>query len=132
MKKFIQTIYKQISILHLRWQTKILISFIYKDTLSSRGHLAISERNLLLLCWGLKIFYEENLSGLIYKQNKRRCGRKELVLSEHKLEEIRCLLAQGWSLDAIAGRDRLMNHSERVSTKILYKLLKQGIIDSNL
>ena len=67
-----------------------------------------------------------------YKQNKRRCGRKELVLSEHKLEEIRCLLAQGWSLDAIAGRDRLMNHSERVSTKILYKLLKQGIIDSNL
>ena len=67
-----------------------------------------------------------------YKQNKRRCGRKELVLSEHKLEEIRCLLAQGWSLDAIAGRDRLMNHSERVSTKTLYKRLKQGIIDSNL
>ena len=81
---------------------------------------------------GIKIFYEENLSGLIYKQNKRRCGRKELVLSEHKLEEIRCLLAQGWSLNAIAGRDRLMNHSERVSTKTLYKLLKQGIIDSNL
>ena len=25
-----------------------------------------------------------------------------------------------------------MNHSERVSTKTLYKLLKQGIIDSNL
>ena len=72
------------------------------------------------------------ISLCIYKQNKRRCGRKELVLSEHKLEEIRCLLAQGWSLNAIAGRDRLMNHSERVSTKILYKLLKQGIIDSNL
>ena len=59
-------------------------------------------------------------------------GEKNSSYREHKLEEIRCLLAQGWSLDAIAGRDRLMNHSERVSTKTLYKLLKQGIIDSNL
>ena len=67
-----------------------------------------------------------------YKQTKHRCGRKERVLSEHKLEKIHCLLAQGWSLDAISRCDRLLNHSERVSTKTLYKLLKQGIIDLNL
>ena len=67
-----------------------------------------------------------------YKKNKRQCGRKELILSERKLEEIRHLLAQGWSLDAISGRDKLMNHSERVSTKTLYKLVKRGVIEAKL
>lgn len=39
-------------------------------------------------------------------------------------------MGQGWSLDAISGRDKLMGHSERVSTKTLYKLVKKGIIDA--
>ena len=65
-----------------------------------------------------------------YKQNKHRCGRKERVLSEQKLKNIHELLEQGWSLDAIAGRDKLMGHSETVSTKTLYKLVKGGIIDA--
>lgn len=43
--------------------------------------------------------------------------------------EIHDLLDQGWSLDAIAGRDKLMNHSGVVSTKTLHKLVKQGIIE---
>lgn len=64
-----------------------------------------------------------------YKQNKQRCGRKEITLSQEKIQEIHKLLDQGWSLDAIAGRDKLMNHSGIVSTKTLYRLVKQGIIE---
>lgn len=63
-----------------------------------------------------------------YKQNKKRCGRKEISLSQQKIQEIHDLLDQGWSLDAMAGRDKLMHHSEIVSTKTLYKLVKQGLI----
>ena len=66
----------------------------------------------------------------IYKKNKKRCRRKERVLSEQKLKNIHELLSQGWSLDAIAGHDKLMDYSERVSTKTLYKLVKNGIIDA--
>ena len=65
-----------------------------------------------------------------YKQNKHRCGRKERVLSEQKLKNMHDLLNQGCSLDAIAGRDKLMGHLKRVSTKTLYKLVKGGIIDA--
>ena len=49
-----------------------------------------------------------------YKQNKKRCGRKERALSEQKLKNIHELLGQGWSLDAIAGRDKIMDHSESI------------------
>lgn len=49
------------------------------------------------------------------------------MLSEQKLTESYELLDLGWSLDAIAGRDKLMEHSERVSTKTLYKLVKNGL-----
>ncbi len=70
---------------------------------------------------------EENYSN--YKQNKQRFGRKAITLSEEKIQVIHDLLDQGWSLDAIAGRDKLMNRSEIVSTKTLYKLVKQGIIE---
>lgn len=66
-----------------------------------------------------------------YKQNKKRCGRKEITLSQQKIQEIHDLLDQGWSLDAIAGRDKLMHRSETVSTKTLYKLVKQGLIQKD-
>lgn len=66
---------------------------------------------------------------ITYKQNKQRCGRKEITLSEQKLKEVHDLLNQGWSLDAIAGRDQLIAAKEKVSTKTLYKLVKQGLID---
>ena len=65
-----------------------------------------------------------------YKQNKHRYGKKERVLSEETLTKIHELLDQGGSLDAIAGRDKLMRHSERVSTKILDQLVKNGIIEA--
>ena len=65
-----------------------------------------------------------------YKQNQHCYGRKERLLSEQKLKNIHELLGQGWALDAITGRDKLMGHSETVSTKTLYKLVKDGIIDA--
>ena len=52
------------------------------------------------------------------------------MLSEQKLKNIHELLGQEWALDAITGRDKLMGHSETVSTKTLYKLVKDGIIDA--
>lgn len=41
-------------------------------------------------------------------------------------------LDQGGSLDTIAGHDRLMNYIERGSTKMFYKLIKQGVIDPKI
>ena len=64
-----------------------------------------------------------------YRQNKKRCGRKQVRLSEKKLKQIHELLERGWSLDAIAGRDKLMKVKEKVSTKTLYKLVNQGFIE---
>ena len=50
------------------------------------------------------------------------------VISAESYKSIHELLGQGWSLDAIAGRDKLMGHSERVSTKTLYKLVKKELL----
>lgn len=66
-----------------------------------------------------------------YQINKSRCGRKNTILSEEKLEDINNKLDGDWSLDAIAGRDKISNATNRVSTKTLYKLAKQGVIDVN-
>jgi len=64
-----------------------------------------------------------------YKLNKSKCGKKSIELSEGKLEKINNKLDDDWSLDAIAGRDRLEKEEERVSTSTLYKMVKKGIID---
>lgn len=66
-----------------------------------------------------------------YKINKTNCGRKSIKLSDKKLKYIDSKLDKDWSLDAIAGRDSLINADEKVSTKTLYKLAKQGVIDIN-
>lgn len=66
-----------------------------------------------------------------YQLNKRKCGRKTIQLSQEKLHQINHFLDNGWSLDAIAGRDKLMNESERVSTNTLYKLVKGGLISAH-
>jgi len=67
----------------------------------------------------------------IYEQNRRRCGRKKLTISEAKLIEINEKLDKDWSLDAIAGRDKLENASEKYSTSKLYKSVNEGIIDKH-
>ena len=58
-------------------------------------------------------YYKLFMQGLtvqeIYNQyliNKSRCGRKPIVLSKEKLDDINNKLENDWSLDAIAGRDK--------------------------
>ncbi|MDY3000933.1 MAG: IS30 family transposase, partial [Romboutsia timonensis] len=52
----------------------------------------------------------------IYNQyliNKYRCGRKPFVLSKEKLDDINNKLENDWSLDAIAGRDKIDGKDEK-------------------
>ena len=83
-------------------------------------------------------YYKLFMQGLtvqeIYNQyliNKSRCGRKPIVSSKEKLDDINNKLENDWSLDAIAGRDKIDGKDEKISTKTLYKLAKQGVIDIN-
>ena len=66
-----------------------------------------------------------------YKNNKSKCGRKPIILSQEKLKLIDKKLEEDWSLDSIAGRDKLKEEVERCSTKTLYRMAKEGIIDSS-
>ena len=77
-------------------------------------------------------YYKLFMQGLtvqeIYNQyliNKSRCGRKPIVLSKEKLDDINNKLENDWSLDAIAGRDKIDGKDEKISTKTLYKLAKK-------
>ena len=63
-----------------------------------------------------------------YKQNKRHCGRKPVTISKQKLDSIHDALDQGWSVEAIARRDKLMTPEERVSTKTRYQFVKIRLI----
>ena len=84
---------------------------------------------------GITSFFMQGLTVQeIYNQyliNKSRCGRKPIVLSKEKLDDINNKLENDWSLDAIAGRDKIDGKDEKISTKTLYKLAKQGVIDIN-
>ncbi|QVK17900.1 IS30 family transposase [Mycoplasmatota bacterium] len=66
-----------------------------------------------------------------YQENRKRCGRKHIKLSEEKLKEIDYRLDSDWSLDAIAGRDKVDQVEERCSTKTLYNMVKRDLIDKN-
>ncbi len=79
--------------------------------------------------------FKEGLSALEiyqqYKKNKSKCGRKKILLSEEKLENIDKLLDNDWSLDSISGRDQLLKAVERCSTKTLYRMVKDKVIDAS-
>lgn len=62
-----------------------------------------------------------------YKENKSKCGRKKKQFSQDKQVEINQLLDKNWSVDAICGRDKLIDSEERCSTKTLYRMVKDGI-----
>jgi len=64
-----------------------------------------------------------------YQKNKKKCGRSTIILSKEKLNKINKNLDGDWSLDAIAGRDKLHNDIEGVSTATLYKMVKRGVIN---
>lgn len=66
-----------------------------------------------------------------YKENKKKCGRKKLVFSDEKIEEVNSLLNMEWSVDAICGRDKLIDSKERCSTKTLYKMVSRSTFDSS-
>lgn len=64
-----------------------------------------------------------------YLMHKAKCGRKRLILTSEKIEYINELLNIDWSLDAIAGRDKIDDIKERCSTKTLYRMAHEGVID---
>ena len=66
-----------------------------------------------------------------YKANKSKYGRKKKILSEDKLNFINELLEGDWSLDAISGRDQLLKATEMCSTKTLYRMVEDKIIDAS-
>jgi len=68
-----------------------------------------------------------------YLLNRASSGRKKIVFSEVKLKYIEEKLSvDQWSLDAIAGRDKLEKSTERCSTATLYRMVDDGIIDVKL
>lgn len=64
-----------------------------------------------------------------YQSNRKKSCRPVIIPSLKKLRYINDKLDNDWSLDAIAGRDKLDNVTERYSTSKLYKLVDEGIID---
>lgn len=68
----------------------------------------------------------------MYKENKRKCGRKKCVFSEDKTSKVRELLKGDWSIDAICGRDKLLEAEEKCSTKTLYRMTQDGFFDIKL
>jgi transposase, IS30 family len=64
-----------------------------------------------------------------YKENKKNCGRNKIEFSENKLEEVNDQLNKDWSVDAICGRDKLLDKEERCSTKTLYRMFSDKIFD---
>lgn len=66
-----------------------------------------------------------------YQVNKSKCGRKSIVLNKENLDDINNKLDNDWSLDSIAGRNKRDGKDRSISTKTLYKLAKQGVIDIN-
>lgn len=66
-----------------------------------------------------------------YKKNKSKCGRKKKVFSQEKSIEINELFDKDWSVDAICGRDKLVESNERCSTKTLYRMVKDGLFDES-
>lgn len=66
-----------------------------------------------------------------YKENKSKCGRKKKVFSQEKSTEINELFDKDWSVDAICGRDKLIESDERCSTKTLYRMVRDGLFDES-
>lgn len=66
-----------------------------------------------------------------YISNRKNSCKIVRIPTEEKLKYINEKLDSDWSLDAIAGRDKIDNAEERYSTSKLYKLVEAGIIDKH-
>ena len=63
-----------------------------------------------------------------YKQNKRKCGRRPISLSDNETEYIQKKVAQGWTPDVIIGRAEF---PISCSVRTLYRLFKREQFDSS-
>lgn len=63
---------------------------------------------------------------LKYKDNKKRCGRRKIVLPKHQRTYIKSKVAQGWTPDIIVGRAEMKIDC---SMRTLYRMFKNGIFD---
>ena len=61
-----------------------------------------------------------------YKQNKKRCGRKQTVLPADQHLYVEEKVAQGWTPDVIAGR---REHNIGCSGRTLYRMFKRNAFD---
>ncbi|WP_188204983.1 IS30 family transposase [Desemzia incerta] len=61
-----------------------------------------------------------------YKENKKRCGRRPIVLPNDQQEYVQKRVAQGWTPDVIIGR---AERSISCSVRTLYRQFKQGLFD---
>ena len=61
-----------------------------------------------------------------YKENKKRCGRRRIILPENQKIYIEQKVAQGWTPDVILGR---AEKPIACSTRTLYRQFKDGIFD---
>ena len=57
--------------------------------------------------------------------------KKAHCIKQRKLDDINNKLENDWSLDAIAGRDKIDGKDEKISTKNIIQISKQGVIDIN-
>lgn len=61
-----------------------------------------------------------------YKENKKKCGRKNIQLPTHEIDYIKEKVSLGWTPDVIIGRQE--KHIS-CSMKTLYRLFYKGIFD---
>lgn len=61
-----------------------------------------------------------------YKDNKKRCGRRKIVLPKERQKYIKEKVSQGWTPDVIIGR---AEQPISCSMRILYRQFKDGIFD---
>ena len=61
-----------------------------------------------------------------YKRNKKRCGRRKIVLPAEQQTYIKEKVAQGWTPDIIKGREEMPIDC---STRTLYRLFKEKVFD---
>ena len=61
-----------------------------------------------------------------YKKNKKRCGRRKIVLPKKQVTYIQDKVAQGWTPDVIIGR---AEEPIDCSARTLYRLFKRKVFD---
>lgn len=64
-----------------------------------------------------------------YKENKKRCGRRKIVLSKKQQAYIKEKVTQGWTPDVIIGRSEVFI---KFSVRTLYRQFQEKIFDETI